>query len=65
MHHRIPPALSRDHNVLVRLMIEAGLWLYQMFLTVLLPTSKQHSSSANYVVVPIEVKHTKKTTSAQ
>ena len=52
MHHRIPPALSRDHNALVRLMTEAGFWLYQMLLAVPPPTSKQHLSSANYVVVP-------------
>ena len=27
-YHTIPPALSWDQNVLVRLMIEAGFWLY-------------------------------------
>ena len=31
-------------------MIEAGFWLYQMLLAVPPPTSKQHLSSANYVV---------------
>ena len=52
MHLRIPPALSLDHNVLLRLMIEDGFWFYQMLLAVPPPTSKQHLSSANYVVVP-------------
>ena len=43
--------LSRDHNVLVRLMIEAGFWLYQMLLAVSPPISKQHLSSANYIIL--------------
>ena len=48
----IPPAFSRDHNVLVRLTIEAGFWLYQMLVAVPPPTFKQNLSTANYVVVP-------------
>ena len=52
MHHRIPPALSRDHDVLVRLIIEAGFFALSNVLAVPPPKSKQYLSSANYVVVP-------------
>ena len=47
MHHMIPTALSRHHNVLERLVIKSGFRLYQMIVAVPPPTSKQHLFSEN------------------